>query len=141
MWLLGFEFRTFRRAFRVLNSWAISPALCNSFNVQDCLAIVDILIFFMWLRIVLSRFVNNFTGLWNSIVLNVCIGFVRMTNFFCIIILVIHEQERSLFILITSISFLKDLRFASLRFFWDWDFSCFFKNTYSTIIYIISSYF
>ena len=117
MWLLGFEFRTFGKAVSVLNSWAISPALCNSFNAQDCLALVDILIFFMWLRIVLSRFVNNFTGLWNSIVLNVCIGFVRMTNFFCIIILVIHEQERSLFILITSISFLKDLRFASLRFF------------------------
>ena len=62
------------------------------------LAIMDILILYKSLRIVLSRFVKNFIGIWMGIVLNVCIGFVRMTIFVCGVILVIHEHERSFFL-------------------------------------------
>jgi hypothetical protein len=79
----------------------------NSFIVQDCFSYSGFLFFHMKLRIVLSRSIKNCVGILKGI----AFGKIAILT---MLILPIHEHERSFYLQITfSISFFRDLKFFS----------------------------
>ena len=78
-------------------------------------AILEFLFFHIKLIIVLSKFVKNFVGILMGIALDLQIAFGR-TAIFTMLILPIQEQGRSFhFLVSSSISFFKNLKFLSSR--------------------------
>lgn len=80
----------------------------------DCFGYPGLVVCFVFhekMRIILSRFVNNFVGIW--ITLNLWITFGRVA-IFTILIQLIHEHGRFSHLLIYSIFFFNDLKFLIL---------------------------
>lgn len=86
----------------------------SSFIVRCVLAILGFLLLHMKLSIILSRYVKNDVGVFMGIVLNLLTGFGKKA-IFTMLILSIHEHEKSFHFVKLSVSFFNDLKFLSYR--------------------------